>query len=74
MWVASDEESLAWKLLWLYSDIHPQGKDLYDAVLLAERTALQTSLLKTVLQDADSWVPSRITETFPFLMRVTTNP
>ncbi|MGA4843500.1 nucleotidyl transferase AbiEii/AbiGii toxin family protein [Streptomyces sp. G45] len=28
--------SLAWKLLWLRGDLHPQGKDLYDAVLLAE--------------------------------------
>ncbi|MFE0058435.1 nucleotidyl transferase AbiEii/AbiGii toxin family protein, partial [Streptomyces sp. NPDC059003] len=30
--------SLAWKLLWLTNDHHPQGKDLYDAVLLAEHT------------------------------------
>jgi hypothetical protein len=29
--------SLAWKLLWLETDQYPQGKDLYDAVLLAER-------------------------------------
>jgi hypothetical protein len=29
--------SLAWKLLWLATDQYPQGKDLYDAVLLAER-------------------------------------
>jgi len=63
---ASDEESLAWKLLWLHSDMHPQGKDLYDAVLLAERTALQTSLLKTVLRDADNWNPKWISEWSPF--------
>ncbi|WP_328885094.1 nucleotidyl transferase AbiEii/AbiGii toxin family protein [Streptomyces sp. NBC_00316] len=31
--------SLAWKLLWLVTDAYPQGKDLYDAVLLAEHTA-----------------------------------
>ncbi|WP_110945777.1 nucleotidyl transferase AbiEii/AbiGii toxin family protein [Streptomyces avicenniae] len=30
--------SLAWKLLWLVTDRYPQGKDLYDAVLLAEHT------------------------------------
>ncbi|WP_067225808.1 nucleotidyl transferase AbiEii/AbiGii toxin family protein [Streptomyces sp. NBRC 109706] len=30
--------SLAWKLLWLVTDTYPQGKDLYDAVLLAEHT------------------------------------
>ncbi|MEL5954037.1 nucleotidyl transferase AbiEii/AbiGii toxin family protein [Streptomyces sp. CLV115] len=34
----SPELSLAWKLLWLVTDAYPQGKDLYDAVLLAERT------------------------------------
>lgn len=37
---ASRELSLAWKLLWLYTDSRDgrraQGKDLYDAVLLAE--------------------------------------
>jgi hypothetical protein len=35
---ASPGLSLAWKLLWLVSDAYPQGKDLYDAVLLAEHT------------------------------------
>ena len=34
---ASAELSLAWKLVWLQTDMWPQGKDLYDAVLLAER-------------------------------------
>lgn len=34
---AGPELSLAWKLQWLDNDLHPQGKDLYDAVLLAER-------------------------------------
>jgi hypothetical protein len=62
---ASNEESLAWKLLWLFSDIYPQGKDLYDAVLLAERTPLRSSLLKTVLEDAGEWNPKWISETFP---------
>lgn len=37
---ASRELSLAWKLLWLHTDATTeglaQGKDLYDAVLLAE--------------------------------------
>lgn len=36
VWTASPAESLAWKLLWLISDIWPQGKDLYDAVTIAE--------------------------------------
>lgn len=34
---ADVQSSLAWKLLWLETDQYPQGKDLYDAVLLAER-------------------------------------
>ncbi|MGR7003196.1 nucleotidyl transferase AbiEii/AbiGii toxin family protein [Yinghuangia aomiensis] len=33
---ATAAQSLAWKLLWLVTDTYPQGKDLYDAVLLAE--------------------------------------
>jgi hypothetical protein len=45
---ASREESLAWKLLWLTNDIYPQGKDLYDAVLLAESTKLPPGLLNRV--------------------------
>ncbi|MEV2274529.1 nucleotidyl transferase AbiEii/AbiGii toxin family protein [Nocardiopsis sp. NPDC049922] len=46
---ASPELSLAWKVLWLYTDMHPQGKDLYDAVLLAENTSLSRELLMAVL-------------------------
>ncbi|MFF4126389.1 nucleotidyl transferase AbiEii/AbiGii toxin family protein [Microbispora rosea] len=49
---ASPELSLAWKLLWLASDIWPQGKDLYDAVLLAERVTLPRDLMHEVLRDA----------------------
>lgn len=55
---ASPEESLAWKILWLYSDSYPQGKDLYDAVLLAERTYLPLELLHAVLSaKAESALP-----------------
>jgi hypothetical protein len=63
---ASEEESLAWKLVWLHTDGYPQGKDLYDATLLAERINLSASLMRTALQDAQAWNPSRITEAFPF--------
>lgn len=42
--------SLAWKILWLVTDSYPQGKDLYDAVLLAERTSLPVELLREVLR------------------------
>jgi hypothetical protein len=41
--------SLAWKILWLDTDFYPQGKDLYDAALLAERTYLPLDLLRDVL-------------------------
>ncbi|MFD5146126.1 nucleotidyl transferase AbiEii/AbiGii toxin family protein [Streptomyces sp. NPDC058401] len=47
---ASPALSLAWKLLWLVSDHHPQGKDLYDAVLLAEAFALPYWLLDQVFR------------------------
>lgn len=36
------ELSLAWKVMWLINDMHPQGKDLYDAVLLAGRGCPRT--------------------------------
>jgi len=45
---ASPELSLAWKLVWLGTDLHPEGKDLYDAVLLAERFPLRYELLQQV--------------------------
>jgi len=43
---ASREQSLAWKILWLATDSYAMGKDLYDAVILAEGTRLEMSLLK----------------------------
>ncbi|MFF1648775.1 nucleotidyl transferase AbiEii/AbiGii toxin family protein [Streptomyces sp. NPDC058240] len=42
----SPELSLAWKLLWLVTDMYPQGKDLYDAVLLAEHSPPVYELLR----------------------------
>ncbi|WP_206664160.1 nucleotidyl transferase AbiEii/AbiGii toxin family protein [Thermomonospora catenispora] len=55
---AGPELSLAWKLLWLHTDRLTErrcrGKDLYDAVLLAEaeRTALSRPLLEKVFRRA----------------------
>jgi len=37
VWAATPRQSLAWKLKWLLADDPKQAKDLYDAVLLAER-------------------------------------
>ncbi|KUP97518.1 nucleotidyl transferase AbiEii/AbiGii toxin family protein [Thermobifida cellulosilytica] len=50
---ASPQLSLAWKLLWLHDDCYPQGKDLYDAVLLAERYLPSRELVARVLADAE---------------------
>ena len=46
---ASRELSLAWKLQWLETDMYPQGKDLYDAVLLAETVRPPLGVLKSML-------------------------
>jgi hypothetical protein len=48
--VASPAQSLAWKLQWLTTDNYPQGKDLYDAVLLAERFRLPVAVLERTLR------------------------
>jgi hypothetical protein len=42
--------ALAWKLLWLATDCYPQGKDLYDAVLLAEHTTVDLALVRDLLR------------------------
>ncbi|NBD08245.1 MULTISPECIES: nucleotidyl transferase AbiEii/AbiGii toxin family protein [Corallococcus] len=46
--VATPEESLAWKLIWIAHDMWAQGKDLYDAVLLAENTPPQPRVIQQV--------------------------
>lgn len=51
---AGPAQSLAWKLLWLMTDMHPQGKDLYDAVLLAERFPLPIDILDATLRRGDA--------------------
>ncbi|MFG2357673.1 nucleotidyl transferase AbiEii/AbiGii toxin family protein [Streptomyces sp. NPDC048521] len=47
--------SLAWKLMWLINDTYAQGKDLYDAVLLAERHPLSHELLEEVFRLSGEW-------------------
>ena len=47
--------SLAWKLMWLINDAHAQGKDLYDAALLAERHPLPYELLHEVFRLSGEW-------------------
>lgn len=48
--VASPELVLAWKVQWLMTDIYPQGRDLHDAVLLAERTTLPLEVVRGLLE------------------------
>ncbi|NXY99528.1 nucleotidyl transferase AbiEii/AbiGii toxin family protein [Streptomyces sp. BR123] len=47
---ATRELSLAWKLMWLAGDLYPQGKDLYDAVLLAESRTPSRALVEEVFR------------------------
>lgn len=50
MWFASRPESLAWKLLWLETDVSPRARDLYDAALLAEHVSLPLDLVTRVFE------------------------
>ncbi|WP_323139596.1 nucleotidyl transferase AbiEii/AbiGii toxin family protein [Streptomyces sp. NBC_01443] len=60
---ASPALSPAWKLLWILSDGHPQGKDLYDAVLPAEWCPRPYGLLQDVFRLAGEWpMPNREVE------------
>jgi hypothetical protein len=52
---ATPELSLAWKLMWIINDTYAQGKDLYDAVLLAERHPLRYELLHEVFRLSGEW-------------------
>ncbi|MFE5599619.1 nucleotidyl transferase AbiEii/AbiGii toxin family protein [Streptomyces coelicoflavus] len=59
LYAATPGLSLAWKLMWLINDMHGQGKDLYDAVLLAERHPLSRELLHEVFRLSGEWPYSR---------------
>ena len=52
--IASPQQSLAWKLLWLASDSYAMGKDLYDAVLLAEQFGTSTDTVRETFRLANS--------------------
>ncbi|MFI5808287.1 nucleotidyl transferase AbiEii/AbiGii toxin family protein [Streptomyces sp. NPDC051561] len=52
---ASPALSLAWKVMWLVVDGYSQGKDLYDAALLAERHPLPNALLQDVFRLGGEW-------------------
>ncbi|GAB7037209.1 MULTISPECIES: nucleotidyl transferase AbiEii/AbiGii toxin family protein [Catenuloplanes] len=57
--------ALGWKLRWLESDSYPQGKDLYDAVLLAEHTTVDPAMVRDLLRpeimhEADRFGPDSV--------------
>ncbi|MFJ9340625.1 nucleotidyl transferase AbiEii/AbiGii toxin family protein [Streptomyces sp. NPDC101733] len=56
---ATPELSLAWKLVWLATDMYPHGKDLYDAVLLAEECTAPYALVHTVFRESGEWFPPK---------------
>ncbi|MEU8780123.1 nucleotidyl transferase AbiEii/AbiGii toxin family protein [Streptomyces sp. NPDC048637] len=62
--------SLAWKVLWLVSDRHPEGKDLYDAVLLAECTELPYALFREVFRGVDDGIFDRYPVLWESLHRI----
>jgi hypothetical protein len=65
LWAAGPELSLAWKVQWLLTDCYTQGKDLYDAALLAERHPLRYELLHEVFRLSGEWpYPQREEVTF----------
>lgn len=57
VWTVDKNISLAWKLLWLENDMHPQGKDLYDAALLSEQTTIPLDLLMRVMESGETYAP-----------------
>jgi len=65
IWGVERELALAWKLLWLETDCYPQGKDLYDAVLLAEQTSLPFSLLEQVVEKSEWYEGDGLAPDFP---------
>lgn len=56
---AGPEQSLAWKLAWLMTDSYPMGKDLYDAVLLAEMFGVSADVFQATLAAADPYYARR---------------
>ena len=51
IFAASVAQSLAWKCLWLATDQYPEAKDVYDAVLLAEKRVRDGAPLDVALLD-----------------------
>lgn len=53
VWLASREESLAWKVLWCVTDRFPQAKDVYDVMLLSEDVRVDVEFIERVFRAKD---------------------
>lgn len=62
---ASPRLSLASKLEWLIADAYPQGKDLYDAVLLAEHTAAPRTEIRALMHPEAARMLDRFLDDLP---------
>lgn len=79
---ASPAESLAWKLAWLQRDADSfgatgtkaQGKDLFDAVLLAENTPLPYDLFYRIVGTRPGFTLTPYEEDFPLVWEVDWEP
>lgn len=82
VWAASPAASLAWKLAWLQRDADAfaatgtkaQGKDLFDAVLLAENTPLPFALFYQIVGTRSGFTSTHYEEDFPLAWEVDWEP
>ncbi len=65
LWTVDRELSLASKILWLETDDYPQGKDLFDAALLAGKTSVRKDLLVRILQKGGMRCSHSLDAAFP---------
>lgn len=65
LWTVDRELSLASKILWLETDTYPQGKDLFDAALLANTTAVRKDLLLRILRHSGQYGQAFLDSAFP---------
>lgn len=70
LWTVDRELSLASKILWLETDGYPQGKDLFDAALLAGTTSVRKDLLVRILQKGGMRCSESLDAAFPLSWHV----
>lgn len=70
LWTVDRELALASKILWLETDGYPQGKDLFDAALLAGTTSVRKDLLVRILQKGGMRCSESLDAAFPLSWHV----